>query len=45
MDPENNVLEGIDEETIAPIEELSTLDLDASNHEIDEHYQQQDNLQ
>ena len=45
MDPENDVLEGIDDETIAPIKESSTLDLETSNHEIDEHYQQQDNLQ
>ena len=45
MNPENDILEGIDDETIAPIEESSTLDLETSNHEIDEHYQQQDNLQ
>ena len=44
MDPKNDVLEGIDNETIAPIKESSTLDLETSNHEIDEHYQQQDNL-
>ena len=45
MDPEYDVLKGIEEEIIVPIKELTTTNLDASNHEIDEHYQQQDNLQ
>ena len=43
--PENDVLKGMDEETVPPINESIVIDLDASIHDIDEHYQQQDNLQ
>ena len=39
MDPDNDVLDGIKETTIEGIKETTTIDLKASTHEIDEHYQ------